>query len=206
MSNHVHDWNPCGVELIYNFLWWDTDSGNKEPSLAGNDNIDQFRQLTMGVIVVLQRSAEDLGKSADRETLRSSLHQRQLEAGADRHRTRESQSTGGSPRNVGGHYRGTLVVKAVLQVCNLLTQHLRCVANTADDPEPSGIGHGGGEIWTGSDVHASEHDWVLDAKQFRQWCRDGSHCDIVSSGSDQDTGYSTKFSQYSTVELMVKSC
>lgn len=61
VTDHVHDWNSGLVKLVDHLLWWDTDGGDKQLGLARDDHIDQFWQLTMGVVVIcLARSSTDL--------------------------------------------------------------------------------------------------------------------------------------------------
>ena len=64
------------------------------------------------------------------------------------------------------HAKGCVfVLKETLELGNLLTQHVRCVADAADDAETAGIGDGGCEFGAGGYVHAGKHDGVVDFEE-----------------------------------------
>ena len=47
-----------------------------------------------------------------------------------------------------------LVLQEALELGDLLTEHVRGVAYAADDAEAPGVGHRGGKLGPGGDVHA----------------------------------------------------
>ena len=58
-----------------------------------------------------------------------------------------------------------LVVKVSLQLCDLFTEHVWRVSDTADDTETTSICDSGRELWSSSHVHAGKHYRVLDLQQ-----------------------------------------
>lgn len=52
VSNHVHNWDSSGMELLDNLLRWHTNGCNKKSGFAGNNYVNQVRQLSVCVIVV----------------------------------------------------------------------------------------------------------------------------------------------------------
>lgn len=67
---------------------------------------------------------------------------------------------------------GFLVCEEALELGNLLSKHVWGVSNTSDDTDSACVGDGCCELRTSSDVHASEHDWVLDLQEIG---RDGAN-------------------------------
>ena len=61
---------------------------------------------------------------------------------------------------------GVLVLEEALELCNLLSQHVWGVSNTANDTDTAGVGDGCGELRTGGDVHAGKHDRVVDLEEI----------------------------------------
>lgn len=59
-----------------------------------------------------------------------------------------------------------LVGEVLLELGNLLLEHVGGVADTTDDTETAGVGDGGSQLGTGSDVHAGKHDGVLDLEKI----------------------------------------
>lgn len=59
-----------------------------------------------------------------------------------------------------------LVLEVSLELGNLLPKHVGRVANSSNDTDTSGIGDGGGELRTSSDVHAGQHDGVVDLQEI----------------------------------------
>lgn len=47
----------------------------------------------------------------------------------------------------------------------MLTEHVGSVADATDDAEPAGVGDRGSEFRPGGDVHAGEHDGVVDFEE-----------------------------------------
>ena len=84
--------------------------------------------------------------------------------------------------------RRVLVLQEALQLCDLLPKHVWGVANTANDTNTSCVGDGGGELGTGSDVHAGQHDGVVDLEEIGRGGADLlcekalSACSIVGYG------------------------
>ena len=58
-----------------------------------------------------------------------------------------------------------LVFEICLQFGDLFPQHIRGVANAANDSQSTGIGDGCSESRSSRDVHACEHDWVIDFEE-----------------------------------------
>ena len=59
-----------------------------------------------------------------------------------------------------------LVGKMLLELGNLLTEHVGGIANTTDDTETAGVGDGGSKLRTSGDGHAGEEDGVLDTEEL----------------------------------------
>ena len=59
-----------------------------------------------------------------------------------------------------------LVLQVTLELGDLFSQHVRCVANTTNDTETTSVGNGSSELGSSSHVHASKHDGVLDLEQI----------------------------------------
>lgn len=51
MSNHVHIEDAMRVQLVDDLLWWDADGGDEELSAGVDDDVDQFAELALGVVV-----------------------------------------------------------------------------------------------------------------------------------------------------------
>ena len=62
--------------------------------------------------------------------------------------------------------RSVLVIKILLELGNLLFQHVRGVANTANDAHAAGVGDSRSQLGAGGDVHASQQDGVLDLEKI----------------------------------------
>lgn len=62
--------------------------------------------------------------------------------------------------------RRILVIQEAFQLCDLLPQHVGRVADAADNTQAAGVGDCGGEFRTGGDVHAGEHDGVVDLEEI----------------------------------------
>lgn len=52
-----------------------------------------------------------------------------------------------------------------LELGDLLAQHVWGVSDSANDTDSASVGHGGGELRAGSDVHAGKHDGVVDVEE-----------------------------------------
>lgn len=63
-----------------------------------------------------------------------------------------------------------LVCQVALELGDLLSQHVRCVTNTADDTETAGVGDSSSKLGSSSHVHAGQHDGVLDLQQISELC------------------------------------
>jgi len=60
-SYHIHDQNTVGVKLFNSPFWRHSYGTNEKPRFSLNDDINQLRQLAVGVICVgLARVASDL--------------------------------------------------------------------------------------------------------------------------------------------------
>lgn len=58
-----------------------------------------------------------------------------------------------------------LVVEETLQFCNLLAEHIGCVADTPDDAKATCVCDGCCELGSSSYIHTGEHDWVVDLEE-----------------------------------------
>lgn len=81
--------------------------------------------------------------------------------------------------------RSVLVVEVLLELGDLLLEHLGGVADTTDDTHATGVGDGGSQLGTGSDVHAGKQDGVLDLEKIGDrgadlLCRKGLVSDFVA--------------------------
>jgi len=65
-----------------------------------------------------------------------------------------------------------LVDKMRLELLNLLAEHVGGVADTTEDTETTGVGDSGSKVGTGSHVHASKQDGVLDLEKIREGSAD----------------------------------
>ena len=58
-----------------------------------------------------------------------------------------------------------LVFQKALQLGDLLAQHVGRVADAADNAQAASVGDSSGEFGAGGDVHAGEHDGVVDLEE-----------------------------------------
>ena len=65
MGAYVHNEDPSFVELFNNFLGRYTDSTNEELGLLLNDDIDQFIEFTLCVIVVCLSSVSSKSRNEE---------------------------------------------------------------------------------------------------------------------------------------------
>lgn len=68
--------------------------------------------------------------------------------------------------------RRILVGEVALELGNLLSQHVRCIANTTDDTETTSVGDSSRQLGTSSHVHAGQQNRVLDLEQIGELCAD----------------------------------
>lgn len=59
-----------------------------------------------------------------------------------------------------------LVVEVLLELGDLLLQHVRGVADATDDTETAGVGDSSGELGTSGNVHAGKQNRVLDLEKI----------------------------------------
>lgn len=62
--------------------------------------------------------------------------------------------------------RCVLVLEETLELSDLLPEHVWGVSNTADDPDAAGVGDCSGELGACGDVHAGQHDGVVDLQEI----------------------------------------
>lgn len=55
VADHVHVQDTGAVETVDNMLGRDTDGRNEEPGAAFNDNIDEFVEFALGVVIANER-------------------------------------------------------------------------------------------------------------------------------------------------------
>ena len=65
MANHVHVEDAVFVQLVDNILGRDTDSGDEEFGAGTDDDIDEFVEFALGVIVAAQDNFVSLVHSVD---------------------------------------------------------------------------------------------------------------------------------------------
>lgn len=63
-----------------------------------------------------------------------------------------------------------LVVEVLLELSDLLAEHVGSVTDTTNDTETSGVGDGSSQLGAGGDVHTSQEDRVLDLEKIRDGC------------------------------------
>ena len=61
---------------------------------------------------------------------------------------------------------GVLVVQVLLQLVDLLPQHLGGVANTSNNTQSTSVGNSGSQLGASSHVHTSQQNWVVDLEQI----------------------------------------
>jgi len=61
---------------------------------------------------------------------------------------------------------GVLVVEVLLELGNLLAEHVGGVADTADDTETASVGDGSSQLGASGHVHAGQQDGVLDLEKI----------------------------------------
>ena len=61
-----------------------------------------------------------------------------------------------------------LVYEIALEFCDLLAEHVWRVPNTTDHTDATGICDGSGELRSRSDVHARQHDRMVDLEEIRR--------------------------------------
>jgi hypothetical protein len=67
--------------------------------------------------------------------------------------------------------KGSVLISEVgLQLSDLLSEHLRSVANSANDTQSTGVGNSGSELRTGSNVHARKQDRMRDLEEVGDRC------------------------------------
>jgi hypothetical protein len=64
--------------------------------------------------------------------------------------------------------RRALVVQEALQLCNLFTQHFRCVADTTNNTQATSISDSGGQLGASGHVHTCQQDGVVDLEQISE--------------------------------------
>lgn len=57
-------------------------------------------------------------------------------------------------------------MQVALQLCNLFTEHFRCVADTTNDTQATSIGDSGGQLGTSGHIHTCQQDGVVDLEQI----------------------------------------
>ncbi len=72
--------------------------------------------------------------------------------------------------------RRCLVVQEALKLCDLLLQHLRRITNTANNAQTTGVRHRRRKLRAGRDVHAGEHDGVVDLQEIGNGRADLLYC------------------------------
>ena len=162
VTDHVHVQDSGLVQTLHDTLRGHTHSRDEELGSAVDDDGDEFVELALGVVVAIKFVSKKrlLGE------VQCSLG---LSCAAANLRNQEIDSE-----------RCVLVVQEALQLGNLLAQHLGGVTDTTNDTKTSGIGDGGGELRASGDVHAGQHDGVVDLQEIGA-CRAKLLCTQVSA-------------------------
>ena len=63
--------------------------------------------------------------------------------------------------------RSVRVIEVLLELRNLLAEHVGSVTDTTNDTETSSVGDGSSQLGAGGDVHTGQKDGVLDLEKIR---------------------------------------
>lgn len=127
-SDHVHDGDTSGVELVDGGTGRDSDGADEESCLLGDDDVDELVELSSSVCARAGLAWEGGGGGKERTVLVG------LASTGTNHREEEVDSE-----------RGVLVVEVLLDLVNLLLEELGRVADSSQDSDPSSVGDGSGE-------------------------------------------------------------
>jgi len=157
VPDHIHVEDTGFVEALDDVLGGDADGGDEETGAGVDDDGYELVEFAFGVVVALRvgLSTFDLGLRVPLSfSSKSSAEQDSL---------LRLPRTPTNLRDQEIHpERRILVLQESLQLRNLLSQHVWCVADAADDAQAAGIGDRGSEFGTSGHVHSGEHDGVVD--------------------------------------------
>ena len=141
VADHVHVEDPGFVELVDDLLGWDTNGGDEETGAGVDDDVNEFAELALGVVVAVGGSVLVhvwyyclcihlvlLGLSC----AATDLWEEQVDT-----------------------EWSVLVLEEALELCNLLAEHVWGVADTTNDTDTASIGHGSSELRTSIGLVAS---------------------------------------------------
>lgn len=141
------------MKPVDNGLGGNADSGNEELSATLDDDVDEFVELSLCVIVA-NRGISSAAALYIRRRYKDLL----CLARASTDLRKEKVDTEWS----------VFVVQEALQLGNLVTEHFRSVSDTSDDTESTGVGDGRGQLGPGSHVHSCQQDRVVDLEQISE--------------------------------------
>lgn len=150
VADHVHAEDTSTVELLHDGLGGNTDGGDEEASAALNDDLDELVEFALGVVVAREEEwlvavVAQTSKVCLLGLTSATTDLRQQEVNTE---------------------RSLLVSKEALQLGDLLPEHVRCVANTTDDTQTTGVGDCGRQLRASGHVHTSQQNWVVDLEQI----------------------------------------
>jgi hypothetical protein len=153
VPNHVHVHDSARMKPVDGSTGWHTYRRNEQLRLRLDNDVYQLHDLPFRVVIAGRPSATRLrgqGTAILRLTrVPSDLWQQDIHT----------------------KWR-VLVVEIRLELIYLLSKTVRTVAEAADDTDTASIAHRCGQLRTCCDAHPSEHDWVLNTEQIRQWRAD----------------------------------
>lgn len=160
VSTHVHDEDPCLVELVNSPLRRNANGADKELRLLFDDNVNELRELALGVIVLQSSSISVHHRTAPGTELTLVLRALPPIWGM-----RRSTPNGAflSCRSFLMAWicrlRGEHVHKRTKRVTtDLGPEDLRCIAHSSDDTQTSCIRDRSCEFRASSDVHTWKHE------------------------------------------------
>jgi len=167
VADHVHVDDTGLVETVDDGAGGNADGGDEELGAGLDDDVNELVELAVRVVTA-GRDKRVLANRPLQKLKGRKYHKYVLGLAGIATDLREKEiDTEG----------GVLVVEVLLELGNLLAKHVGGVADTTDDTETSGVGDGGGETGTGSDVHAGKEHGVLDTEELG-----GGSADLLCKG------------------------
>jgi hypothetical protein len=129
-------------------LWRDTNCGDEKGGLGVDDDVDEVIEFALGVVVAANCVSN--GRQSLREVCLLCL------SGTATYLRKQEIDSEWS----------VLVREVTLEFCDLLAQHVRCIANSANDTQATGVCDSSSKFGACSDVHTSQHDWMVDLQEI----------------------------------------
>jgi hypothetical protein len=130
-------------------LWGNTNGGDKKGGFGVDDDVDEFIEFALGVVVAAICVSIGMLRLRVKKCLLC------LSGTTAYLRKQEINSEW-----------CILVLQVTLEFCDLLAQHVWCIANSANDAQATSVRDGSGKFGACSDVHTSQHDWVVDLQEI----------------------------------------